>query len=145
MGVCGRPPGGHDRRMDGYTKRNLKSEIDDQAPGFGMSPSLEYRVAREDLELQRSGVSYLRLAPWFRMPFGHRHETQEEVYVLLTGAARLRLDDDEIALEPFDAVRIGKDTMRALEGGPEGAELILFGAPRTGSGDADMVQGWWSE
>ena len=131
--------------MDGYTKRNLKAEVDDQAPAFGMSPSLEYRVARDDLELEESGVSYLRLGPGFRMPFGHRHAKQEEVYVLLSGSARLKLGDDVVALGPLDAVRIGKDTMRALEGGPDGAELILLGAPSTGPGDAETVQDWWPE
>jgi uncharacterized cupin superfamily protein len=131
--------------MNAYTKRNLKSEIQDQAPAFGMAPNLEVRVGRTDLELERSGVSYLRLAPGFRMPFGHRHAQQEEVYVLLSGAPQLRLDDDVLELAPLDAVRIAKDTMRALQGGPDGAELILFGAPNVGPGDAELEQGWWAE
>jgi hypothetical protein len=70
---------------------------------------------------------------------------QEEVYVLVGGSARLKLDDDVVELQPFDAVRIHKDTMRNLEGGPDGAEVILFGAPKTGPGDADMTQGWWGD
>jgi hypothetical protein len=62
-----------------YTHLNLK-EIEDQAPKFGME-NLEFRMARVPLELKNSGLSYLRLAPNFRIPFGHHHNTQEEVYV----------------------------------------------------------------
>jgi hypothetical protein len=53
--------------------------------------------------------------------------------------------DEIIDLQPFSAVRVAPDTMRCYEGGPEGAELIVIGAPRTGSGDADIVNGWWSD
>jgi mannose-6-phosphate isomerase-like protein (cupin superfamily) len=127
-----------------YTHLNLK-DVEDQAPKFEMSPDLEFRTARVPLELENSGVSYLRIAPDFRMPFGHHHNVQEEVYVLVSGSARLKLDDDVIDLKPFDAVRVAKDTMRNFEGGPEGAEVIAFGAPNTGPGDAPMTQNWWTD
>jgi len=130
--------------MAGYTKLNLKSDLDDQAEAFGLSPDLEYRVAGGPLAAEESAVSYLRIAPGFRMPFGHRHERQEEVYVLLSGGARLKLDDEVVELSPWDAVRIPKETVRNLEAGPDGAELLLVGAPRTGSGDAEVLQGWWA-
>jgi mannose-6-phosphate isomerase-like protein (cupin superfamily) len=131
--------------MAGHTKLNLKDDVEDQAPKFEMSPELEFRTARVPLELENSGVSYLGLAPNFRVPFGHDHNTQEEVYVLVSGSAKLKLDDEVIELKPFDAVRIHKDTMRNLEGGPEGAEVVLFGAPNAGSDDAQMEQGWWMD
>ena len=131
--------------MGGYTKRNLRADVDDQAEGFGLSPNLEFRVARAALNLERSGVSYLRIAPGFRVPFGHRHAEQEEAYVLVEGSARLKLDDEVLELRPWDAVRIATDTVRALEGGPEGAVLILFGAPATAGSDAELLQGWWTD
>ena len=131
--------------MAGYTKRNLRTDVDDQAERFGLSPSLEFRVARAPLDLERSGVSYLRIAPGFRMPFGHRHAEQEEAYVLVEGSARLKLDDEVLELRPWDAVRIAKETVRALEGGPEGAVLILVGAPATAGSDAELLQGWWAD
>ena len=130
--------------MADYTHLNLK-EVEDQAPKFDLSPQMEFRSARVPLELQNAGVSYLRVAPNFRIPFGHHHNVQEEVYVLLNGSARLKLDDDVIELKPLDAVRIHRETMRNLEGGPEGAEVIAFGAPNTGPGDGPMTQGWWMD
>ena len=79
------------------------------------------------------------------MPFGHHHNQQEEIYILVGGSAQLKLDDEILELKPWDAVRIHKDTMRNLEGGPDGAEVILFGAPNAGPGDAPMEQGWWTD
>jgi mannose-6-phosphate isomerase-like protein (cupin superfamily) len=129
--------------MGDYTKLNLKADVEDQAPKFGFSPDMEYRVGREPLGTAESALSYLRLAPGFRMPFGHTHERQEEVYVLISGTARLKLDDEIVELAPHDAVRIAPATMRNLEAGPDGAELLLFGAPNTGPNDAEMEQQWW--
>jgi mannose-6-phosphate isomerase-like protein (cupin superfamily) len=128
--------------MAGYTHLNLK-EVEDQAPKFDMSPQLEFRSARVPLEMENAGISYLRVAPNFRLPFGHTQKVQEEVYVLLSGSARVKLNDEVVELKPLDAVRIHRETMRSVEGGPEGAELIAFGAPNTGPGDAEMAQGWW--
>jgi mannose-6-phosphate isomerase-like protein (cupin superfamily) len=131
--------------MDAYTKLNLKGDVEDMASKFGMAPDLEYRVGREPLETERSALSYLRMAPDFRMPFGHNHKQQEEVYLLVAGSARLKLDDEVLDLVPWDTVRIAKDTVRNLEAGPEGAELILFGAPNAGSNDAKTLQDWWTD
>jgi mannose-6-phosphate isomerase-like protein (cupin superfamily) len=130
--------------MANYTKLNLREEVEDQAPKFGLE-GLEFRSARVPLELQNSGISYQKLTPNFRVPFGHHHNQQEEIYVVVSGSARLKLDDEIVDLEPFDAVRIPKDTMRNLEGGPEGAEIIAFGAPNVGPGDGPMTNGWWSD
>jgi uncharacterized cupin superfamily protein len=130
--------------MADYTLVNLK-EVEDQAPKFGMAPNVEMRMARVALGLQNSGVSYQRLAPSFRMPFGHKHKQQEEIYVVISGSLRIKLEDEVVELEPFDAVRVHKDTMRGFEAGREGAELIAIGAPNTGPGDGDTVQGWWSD
>jgi|SRR6516165_8916099 mannose-6-phosphate isomerase-like protein (cupin superfamily) len=130
--------------MAKYTKLNLREEVEDQAPKFGMS-GLEFRSARVPLEMENAGMSFQRLDPNFRVPFGHHHNVQEEVYVLISGSARLKLDDEILELQPFDAVRIPRETMRNLEAGDEGAEIIAFGAPNTGPGDGPMTQDWWGD
>ena len=130
--------------MAGFTKVNLKEDVDDQAPNFGLSPNLEARMARVPLEMENAGISYQRIAPNFRVPFGHKHKNQEEVYVVLSGSLRMKIEDEVHDLKQWDAVRVDKDTMRSFEGGPEGAEMLAIGAPSTGPGDGDVVQGWWS-
>jgi mannose-6-phosphate isomerase-like protein (cupin superfamily) len=127
-----------------YTVVNLK-QVDDMAPKFGLSPGLESRFARVPLELEHSGISYFRVAPEFRAPFGHTHTEQEEIYLVVAGSARVKLDDEIVELNEWDAVRIPPGTMRGVEGGPEGAELIAFGAPSNENRDVEMVQGWWTD
>ena len=129
--------------MSGYTKRNLR-KVENQAPNFGMPSELEARFARTALGGETLGLSLMKLAPGFRMPFGHKHEGQEEVYVVLRGSARVKVEDEIVEVAQFDAIRFDKNTMRAVEAGPEGVEYLAFGAgedPR----DAEMVQDWWSE
>jgi mannose-6-phosphate isomerase-like protein (cupin superfamily) len=135
----------YDRGMADYTRKNLKTDVDDSAKSFGLSPALEARFAREPLGLTRSGVSYIRIASGERMPFGHRHKEQEEVYVVVSGSGRIKLDDEVLELKRWDAVRIAPETMRNLEAGDEGIELLLFGAPNAGLADAETEQGWWAE
>lgn len=130
--------------MSGYTVVNLK-DVKDMAADHGLSPNLESRFARSNLEMENAGVSYFRYAPGFRAPFGHKHEQQEEIYVVVSGSARVKLDDDIEELAQWDVVRIGPGVMRGLEAGPDGCEILAFGAPNTENKDAEMVPGWWSD
>jgi uncharacterized cupin superfamily protein len=131
--------------MAEYTKLNLKQDVEDMAPKFGYSPGMEARFARTQLGLQQSGFSYFKVAPDFRMPFGHSHSEQEELYVVISGGVTLRLDEDELELGPLDVVRIPVSTKRALQGGPDGAELLAFGAPNTENKDIEMLPEWWGD
>jgi quercetin dioxygenase-like cupin family protein len=131
--------------MTDYTHINLKEDVDDQAPNFGLSPQLETRMARVPLEMENAGISYIRIAPGFRIPFGHKHKNQEEVYVVVNGSARIKIEDEVRELKQWDAVRLHRDTVRGFEAGDEGAELIAIGAPNTGPGDAEVIQDWWSD
>jgi mannose-6-phosphate isomerase-like protein (cupin superfamily) len=131
--------------MAAYTKVNLREDVDDQGPNFGLAPDLEARMARVPLGLEHSGISYQRLAPNFRIPHGHRHKNQEEIYVVVNGSMRVKLDDEVLELKQWDAVRVPKETMRGFESGPDGVEIIAIGAPNTGPGDAEVEEGWWSD
>jgi quercetin dioxygenase-like cupin family protein len=127
--------------MSGYTIVNLK-QVEDQAPNFGLSPDLEARFARVALDAELIGLTYQRLAPNFQVPWGHTHKTQEEVFVVLSGSLRVKVEDEVKELGPWDAIRVSKDTVRGFEAGPEGAEFIAIGAPG-GPGDAENIEGFW--
>ena len=129
--------------MADYTLLNLKADVEDMAPRFGYSPQAESRFARKPLGLEKSGISYFRVSPGFRFPFGHSHTEQEEVYVVLSGGARMKLEDDIVELRPMDAVRVPGSTRRGLEGGPEGAEILAFSAPNNENKDVHMDPEFW--
>ena len=130
--------------MPDYTVVNLKRDVEDQAPKFGFSPSLESRFARVPLELSNSGLSYYKVEPNYRVPFGHVHSTQEEVYLVLSGSARLKVGEDVVEAGQWDAVRVPPGTWRGMEAGEQGAEILAFGAPNTDNADIEMEQGWWA-
>jgi mannose-6-phosphate isomerase-like protein (cupin superfamily) len=130
--------------MADYTKLNLR-EVEDAAAKFGMPPGLESRFARDALGLKNQGTTLFTLAPGYRIPFGHRHGEQEEVYVLLSGSARFRVEDEIVEMKALDALRVPGSVTRGMEAGPEGAEILAFGAPNTENKDAEMVPDFWSD
>ncbi len=127
----------------GYTKQNLK-DVENQAPKFDMPEEMDARFARREIEGETLGLTLMKLAPNFRIPFGHKHEGQEEVYVVVRGSARVKVDDEIVELGEWDAIRFDKDTMRNVEAGPEGVEYLAFGAGSDPT-DAEMAPGWWSD
>lgn len=129
--------------MADHTLVNLKEDVEDRAPGFGMT-GIESRFAREALQMTEGGITYFRLDPDFRTPFGHKHSEQEEVYVVVSGSARIKIEDEVLDLRQWDAVRVPAGVMRGLEAGPEGAEIVATGAPNTQNKDVELVPRWWA-
>jgi mannose-6-phosphate isomerase-like protein (cupin superfamily) len=131
-----------------FTLRNLKKDLDDVGSNFDGPPDLEFRLATKALQLENSGLSYQRVPPNYRFPYGHTHETQEEVYVVVRGSGRMKLGDEIVELEEWDAVRVAPGTWRGYEAGPDGLEILVIGAPNLGEdprGDVEGRRDWWSD
>jgi mannose-6-phosphate isomerase-like protein (cupin superfamily) len=124
-----------------YTHRNL-TEVEDSAAKFGFGETQEARFASEDLETEQTGLSRHRIKPGKRQGFAHRHEEAEEVYVVLSGSGRMKLDDDILELEERDAVRVSAGVTRAFEAGEDGLEILAFG-PRRTDDRGELIQNWW--
>jgi hypothetical protein len=58
--------------------------------------------------------------------------------VVIKGSAGMKVGEDVLELSELDAVRVAGDTIRNLEGGPDGAEVIAFGE-RAGQEQSEMV------
>ncbi len=125
-----------------YAKKNLR-EVEDMAVKHGMSEQQEARFARGDLGTEQTGLNYLIVKPGQREAFAHKHKTAEEVYVVLGGSGRVKLDDELVELAPLDAVRVGPGTARSFEAGSDGLEVLIFG-PHV-EGDGEMVQEFWTD
>jgi mannose-6-phosphate isomerase-like protein (cupin superfamily) len=131
-----------------FTHRNLKADLDDLGSNFDGPPDLEFRAATAALGLERSGLTYQRVPPGYRFPYGHTHKTQEEVYVVVRGSGRMKVDEEIVDLEEWDAVRVPPGSWRGYEAGPEGLELLVIGAPSLGANPRDDVEGtrdWWAD
>jgi mannose-6-phosphate isomerase-like protein (cupin superfamily) len=130
-----------------FTLSNIKEDLEDVGPGFDGAPDLEFRAATKPLGLEKSALSYQRVPPGYRFPYGHTHETQEEVYVVLRGSGRMKVDDELVELKEWDAVRVPPGTWRGYEAGPEGLEILVIGAPNLGDDPREDVDGqrdWWA-
>jgi mannose-6-phosphate isomerase-like protein (cupin superfamily) len=131
-----------------FTRRNLKADLDDVGANFDGAPDLEFRMATDALELEQSGLSYQRVPPGTRFPYGHTHATQEEVYIVVRGGGRMKLDDEVIDVGEWDAVRVPPGMWRGYEAGPEGLEILVIGAPSLGADRREDVEGerdWWAD
>jgi mannose-6-phosphate isomerase-like protein (cupin superfamily) len=126
----------------GYSKKNLR-DVEDSAVEHGLSDSQEARFPRTDLGAEQTGLNYLTVKAGQREAFAHRHRNAEEIYVVLGGAGRVKLDDELVELAPLDAVRVSPGTTRTFEAGDEDLQVLVFG-PHV-EGDGEMVQGFWSE
>jgi mannose-6-phosphate isomerase-like protein (cupin superfamily) len=129
-----------------FTLKNLRDDLDDLGSNFDGSPGLEFRAATKPLGLERSGLTYQRVPPNDRFPYGHTHKAQEEVYVVVGGSGRMKLDDETVDLEQWDAIRVPPGTWRGYEAGPQGLEMLVIGAPNLGDSPRDDVEGerdWW--
>jgi mannose-6-phosphate isomerase-like protein (cupin superfamily) len=130
-----------------FTLRNIK-DLEDVGSKFDGAPDLEFRAATVALELQESGLSFQRVPPGCRFPYGHTHKKQEEVYVVVHGSGPMKLDDEIVELEEWDAVRVPPGTWRGYEAGPDGLEILVIGAPSLGGAPRDDVEGlrdWWTD
>lgn len=134
--------------MADYERVNLREDVPDMAGANGVE-GLAAHFASSALGLQHSGLSLQRLDPGARQPWGHRHQRQEEVYVVVRGGGTAKLGDDEVQLGEGDALRIAPPIARNFEAGPDGLELVIFGAPRSpednAGTDAEMLPGWWGD
>lgn len=118
----------------GHTQINL-AEVEDAPPANGFGARWEARVAREDLDAEQTGLTYFRLRPGKRSPFVHRHRRAEEVYVILGGTGRVKLDDEIFEVRALDAVRVAPEVARGFEAGPDGLEFIAFGPHHDADGE----------
>jgi mannose-6-phosphate isomerase-like protein (cupin superfamily) len=131
-----------DQGMADYTVKNMRDDVPNAAEQYGIA-GMEARFARRALELETFGFSYQKLTPNFRQGFGHHHREQEEAYLVLSGSGRVKVDDDVVELRQWDVIRVPAAVTRQFESGPDGLELIAMGgAP---GGDAEMIDGWWSD
>ena len=131
-----------------FTQRNIKKDLEDIGSAFNGAPELQFRAATKALELEQAALSYQSVPPGYRFPYGHTHETQEEVYVVVRGGGRMKLDDEIVELREWDAVRVPPGTWRGYEAGPEGLEIFVIGAPNLGDAPRQDVEGrrdWWAD
>jgi mannose-6-phosphate isomerase-like protein (cupin superfamily) len=124
--------------MSAYTITNF-NDIETPNP----NPDREAKFARSHIGSEHLGISYFKYGPSFHATGGHSHREQEEVYIVVSGSGRVKLDDEIVGIEKLDAIRVSPGVIRAFEADDSGLQLLAFG-PRH-KGDGEVIQGWWSD
>lgn len=125
--------------MPGWTKKNF-ADVTDRSP----DDTMEWRLSRGAIRSQQVGVSRFTYAPGAHMPYGHRHEEQEEVYVIVGGSGRAKLDDEIVDVAEWDVIRVAPEVMRAFEAGPDGLDVLCVGGRRPEGGDTEREEAFWT-
>lgn len=97
-------------------------------------PSNQMRVENTDLggqlEAEQVGARLWRLKPGQASTW-HRHQSQEEIYLLLEGEGRIRVDEETLTLGPLDGLRVEPSSLRQVFNDTDYDALwLVFGAPR---------------
>jgi quercetin dioxygenase-like cupin family protein len=106
-------------------------------------PSNQMQVLNTDLakqlETDRLGARLWRLAPG-QSSTRHRHVEQHELYVVLQGTGRIRVDDDLLTLEPLSSLLVEPDSVRQVFN-DTGAEVLwlVAGAPVEAANTLEMT------
>ena len=107
-------------------------------------PSNQMGVQNTDLgkqlETEQLGARLWRLRPGQASTL-HRHVTQEELYVLLEGIGRARIDGDTLSFEAGDAIRVDPESARQLFNDTDADQLwLVVGAPRELANTLEMSE-----
>jgi quercetin dioxygenase-like cupin family protein len=127
--------------VDNYTKVNLR-DVEDMAKKHGMSDINEAHFAKGDLAMTKMGISYQKLFAGKRGG-GHKHAQQEELFVILSGEGKMKLDDEVITVGPLDAIRVSPQTVRGFEAGDSDLEFLVVGAPLLEKPDFEFDKEFW--
>jgi quercetin dioxygenase-like cupin family protein len=107
-------------------------------------PSNQMKVENTDLgkqlEAQALGARLWRLKPGQALT-RHRHFQQEELYTLLEGTGRMRVDEDLLTLEPLDAILVDPGSVRQVFNDTEADQLwLIVGAPPEPANTLEMSE-----
>ena len=102
-----------------------------------------FQTVRAALGATSLGINLIRLAPRQRGRI-HRHEHQEEVYVVLEGTLTLVVEGESHEIEERQAVRVAPEKRRQLVNSSDGP-LVLLALGATGERpgrDGEAFESW---
>lgn len=107
--------------MDGYTSKRI-----DELASINHGA---VKLAGDELGVRAFGLQVLDLPAGFADYPEHDHagDGQEEVYVVLAGAAELEVAGERVAAGAGTIVRVEPEARRKLVAGPDGARVLAIG------------------
>jgi uncharacterized cupin superfamily protein len=107
-------------------------------------PSNQLKVQNTDLAKQLGaetlGARLWRLEPG-QWSTRHRHRTQTELYVVLEGTGRIRVEDDLLTLEPLSSLLVEPTAVRQIFNDTDADALwLVVGTPVEAANTLEMTE-----
>jgi mannose-6-phosphate isomerase-like protein (cupin superfamily) len=122
-------------------------QVGDVPDAFGGEYPGAMRFLGGELASEQVTLTYREMPPGTggKGSYGHRHRTQEELYLVLSGRLEFKLGDEVVELGPLTAVRVAPDTVRSVwNEGPEDATLLIASTRSEDPGDdVELVEDFW--
>jgi len=129
--------------VSGYTIRRLE-EVPD---AFGGEYPGTMRFLTGPLDAEQVAVTHRDMPPGSggKGGYGHRHNTQEEIYFVVSGRLQFKLDDEIVDVDGGSAVRVAPEVARSVwNEGPDDAQLLIFSVRMDNArDDAEIVEDFW--
>jgi mannose-6-phosphate isomerase-like protein (cupin superfamily) len=127
----------------GWTLSNI-DRIEDVATRRNPDGGRQLRFAGKALGLSQVGMNHQRLDANVRQPIGHRHTLAEEVFYVIAGSGRAKLEDEVVEISSGDLLRIGPEVMRSFQAGEDGIEMIVF-SQKIDADEGEILRDWWQD
>ena len=128
--------------MSGYQVVKIEDVEDWLGDYPGEMRGITYAIGAEQV-----AITYRRMPQHTgsKGSYGHRHKTQEEIYLVVAGKLQFKLGDEVIELERHQAIRVPPETWRGVwNDDPEDAELIIVSKKIDDPGaDGETLEDFW--
>jgi mannose-6-phosphate isomerase-like protein (cupin superfamily) len=128
--------------MTDYTVAQRDQAIDYMAeyPGFG-----EMRSYTDALDAEQSALTWRQMPPGTggRGSYGHRHETQEEIYLVTDGVLTFKVGDDVFEAPAGTAVRVAPSAFRSMHNDTDEPVELVICSPRAEDAGTEKMDDFW--
>lgn len=132
--------------MADYSVAGREDARDLLADYVGYGEMLSYGAA---LRAEQVALTWRRMPPGTggKGSYGHRHRTQEELYLVLAGEVTAKVGDDVLVLGPGTALRVAPSAFRSIHNDGAGdAELVICSVKSDDPArETETTAGFWAD
>lgn len=107
----------------------------------------EMRFLTAPLEAEQTALTYRRMPPGTggRGSYGHRHRTQEELYLVAEGTLTFKVGDDVFEAPAGTAVRVAPSALRSVHNDSDADVVLVIASVKAADydGEVELGQDFW--
>jgi len=107
----------------------------------------EMRFLTGALDAEQAALTYRRMPPGTggRGSYGHRHRTQEELYLVIEGTLTFKVGDDVFEAPAGTAVRVAPSALRSVHNDSDADVVLVITSVKAAAydGEVETEDGFW--